>query len=192
MTDRVGCGLPFFKSILGGRKAMSRLKRLAVYSAFLLAMGSLGAGQKTVHAQTLDDKALKGMKWRQIGPFRGGRALAVAGVAGDPGTYYFGAVAGGVWKTEKRGRTYASRIRSTSPRSWCIRKIPTLYTWRRWDTLTDRMKCAACFVRTTAARRGRKFYSRTTRPARSIWCSTRIIRTFCLPLYGKRNARHGA
>src|SRR5437879_12434797 len=78
MTDRVGCGLPFFKSILGGRKAMSRLKRLAVYSAFLLAMGSLGAGQKTVHAQTLDDKALKGMKWRQIGPFRGGRALAVA------------------------------------------------------------------------------------------------------------------
>src|SRR5439155_351555 len=71
MTDRVGCGLPFFKSILGGRKAMSRLKRLAVYSAFLLAMGSLGAGQKTVHAQTLDDKALKGMKWRQIGPFRG-------------------------------------------------------------------------------------------------------------------------
>ena len=37
---------------------MSRLKRLAVYSAFLLAMGSLGAGQKTVHAQTLDDKAL--------------------------------------------------------------------------------------------------------------------------------------
>src|SRR2546429_4889985 len=106
MTDRVGCGLPFFKSILGGRKAMSRLKRLAVYSAFLLAMGSLGAGQKTVHAQTLDDKALKGMKWRQIGPFRGGRALAVAGVAGDPGTYYFGAVAGGVWKTENGGLTW--------------------------------------------------------------------------------------
>src|SRR5207302_7411333 len=95
MTDRVGCGLPFFKSILGGRKAMSRLKRLAVYSAFLLAMGSLGAGQKTVHAQTLEDKALKGMKWRRIGQFRGGGALAVAGGGGDRGTNYSGAGAGG-------------------------------------------------------------------------------------------------
>src|SRR2546429_3019368 len=117
MTDRVGCGLPFFKSILGGRKAMSRLKRLAVYSAFLLAMGSLGAGQKTVHAQTLDDKALKGMKWRQIGPFRGGRALAVAGVAGDPGTYYFGAVAGGVWKTENGGLTWMPMADKTGNKS---------------------------------------------------------------------------
>src|SRR2546429_3533312 len=58
------------------------LKRLAVYSAFLLAMGSLGAGQKTVHAQTLDDKALKGMKWRQIGPIRRGRAPAAGGPNG--------------------------------------------------------------------------------------------------------------
>src|SRR5437867_7529818 len=103
MTDRVGCGLPFFKSILGGRKAMSRLKRLAVYSAFLLAMGSLGAGQKTVHAQTLDDKALKGMKWRQIGPFRGGRALAVAGVAGVSGADVFGVGVGGALQRAKGG-----------------------------------------------------------------------------------------
>lgn len=85
---------------------MSSLNRFAICSAFLLAIGSLGAGQKTVNAQTLDDKALKGMKWRQIGPFRGGRALAVAGVAGDPETYYFGAVAGGVWKTENGGLTW--------------------------------------------------------------------------------------
>jgi photosystem II stability/assembly factor-like uncharacterized protein len=57
-------------------------------------------------AQTLDENALKGMKWRQIGPFRGGRALAVTGVAGDPETYYFGAVAGGVWKTANGGLTW--------------------------------------------------------------------------------------
>src|SRR2546429_9491955 len=95
MTDRVGCGLPFFKSILGGRKAMSRLKRLAVYSAFLLAMGSLGAGQKTVHAQTLDDKALKGMKWRQIGPFRGGGAVGGGGGGGGAGASFFCGRGGG-------------------------------------------------------------------------------------------------
>jgi len=49
---------------------------------------------------------LAGMKWRQIGPFRGGRALAVAGVAGDPTTWYFGAVAGGVWKSTDAGATW--------------------------------------------------------------------------------------
>ncbi|MBZ5528100.1 MAG: glycosyl hydrolase [Acidobacteriia bacterium] len=54
-------------------------------------------------AQAGEEVALKAMKWRQIGPFRGGRALAVAGVAGDANTYYFGAVAGGVWKTTSGG-----------------------------------------------------------------------------------------
>ena len=57
-------------------------------------------------AQTLDENTLKAMKWRQVGPFRGGRALAVAGVAGDPETYYFGSVAGGVWKTTNGGLTW--------------------------------------------------------------------------------------
>jgi len=57
-------------------------------------------------AQTIDAEAMKGMQWRQIGPFRGGRVLAVTGVAGDPNTYYFGAVAGGVWKTTNAGWTW--------------------------------------------------------------------------------------
>jgi photosystem II stability/assembly factor-like uncharacterized protein len=43
------------------------------------------------------------MRWRLIGPFRGGRALAVEGVSGDPLTYYFGAAAGGVWRTTDGG-----------------------------------------------------------------------------------------
>ena len=42
---------------------------------------------------------LKGLKYRSIGPFRGGRSLTVAGIAGDFNTYYFGAVGGGVWKS---------------------------------------------------------------------------------------------
>src|SRR2546430_16729283 len=48
-------------------------------------------------------KTYGGMKWRLIGPFRGGRALAVTGVLSQPNTYYFGAVAGGVWKTTDGG-----------------------------------------------------------------------------------------
>ena len=38
----------------------------------------------------------EGLKYRLIGPFRGGRATGVAGVAGDPTTFYFGAAAGGL------------------------------------------------------------------------------------------------
>ena len=85
---------------------MSGLRRSAVCSALLFVMPFFVAWQNTIQAQTLDEKALKGMKWRQIGPFRGGRALAVTGVAGDPETYYFGAVAGGVWKTQNGGLTW--------------------------------------------------------------------------------------
>jgi len=46
---------------------------------------------------------LKGLDWRQIGPFRGGRVTAVAGVDSQPNVYYFGATGGGVWKTIDAG-----------------------------------------------------------------------------------------
>ena len=49
---------------------------------------------------------LQAMKWRQIGPFRGGRVTAVSGVPGDPTTWYFGAVAGGVWKSTDAGASW--------------------------------------------------------------------------------------
>jgi hypothetical protein len=69
---------------------MSGLKRLLRICSVLLALVSCGLASTAVRSQTLDENALKGMKWRQVGPFRGGRALAVAGVAGDPEKYYFG------------------------------------------------------------------------------------------------------
>ena len=43
------------------------------------------------------------MKWRMIGPFRGGRAVAVSGVPGTGTTFYFGSAGGGVWKTVNAG-----------------------------------------------------------------------------------------
>ena len=45
----------------------------------------------------------KGMQYRLVGPFRGGRVVAVSGVVGQDDVYYFGAVAGGVWKTTDGG-----------------------------------------------------------------------------------------
>jgi photosystem II stability/assembly factor-like uncharacterized protein len=57
-----------------------------------------------------DDKAaqgpFKGMQYRLVGPYRGGRVVAVSGVVGQNDTYYFGAVAGGVWKTTDGGLTW--------------------------------------------------------------------------------------
>ena len=50
----------------------------------------------------LDFKGL--LEWRCIGPFRGGRVVAVAGDPNDPAVFYFGGVAGGVWKTFDGGQ----------------------------------------------------------------------------------------
>ena len=55
-----------------------------------------------------EEKAYKGMKYRLIGPFRGGRSLTAAGVPGDPTTYYFGATGGGVWKSTDGAMTWSA------------------------------------------------------------------------------------
>ncbi len=54
-------------------------------------------------AQSVSPELLDGLKWRLIGPFRGGRVVAVAGVPSDSTTFYFGAVNGGIWKTTDAG-----------------------------------------------------------------------------------------
>ena len=54
-------------------------------------------------AQSVPPQLYNGLKWRLIGPFRGGRVVAVAGVPGSSTTFYFGAVNGGIWKTTDAG-----------------------------------------------------------------------------------------
>ncbi len=75
--------------------------QLRVRVAGALALLFAGA----VHADV--DPAYYGdLSWRLIGPFRGGRVLAVAGVPHEPQHFYFGAVNGGVWETNDAGRTW--------------------------------------------------------------------------------------
>ena len=64
------------------------------------------ASPPTTANPTVDPKLYGAMKWRLIGPFRGGRVLSVTGVTSQPNTYYMGAVAGGVWKTTDGGITW--------------------------------------------------------------------------------------
>jgi photosystem II stability/assembly factor-like uncharacterized protein len=53
------------------------------------------------------DPFFRGMKYRSIGPYRGGRSLTAAGIPGDPATYYFGATGGGVWKSTDGANTWS-------------------------------------------------------------------------------------
>src|SRR5919201_4593406 len=57
-------------------------------------------------APSIRESLLDSLQWRLIGPHRGGRVVAVAGDVSDPATFYFGACAGGVWKTTDGGTTW--------------------------------------------------------------------------------------
>src|SRR5258708_386024 len=60
----------------------------------------------SVHAQQYDPKLYSEMRWRCIGPFRGGRTVAISGVPQQPNVFYMAAVNGGVWKTTDFGNTW--------------------------------------------------------------------------------------
>src|SRR6476469_5184602 len=57
-------------------------------------------------ATPIRPELLSGLVWRNVGPFRAGRISAVSGVIGEPGTFYIGLPAGGVWKTTNAGATW--------------------------------------------------------------------------------------
>jgi photosystem II stability/assembly factor-like uncharacterized protein len=59
-----------------------------------------------VFSRQLPPDLYSGLRWRMIGPHRGGRTVAVSGVEGQPNVYYFGGVGGGVWKTTNGGITW--------------------------------------------------------------------------------------
>src|SRR3981081_176166 len=89
---------------------MSRIARifcLAITSVFFISsLATVLYAQAGTSAPVVPDNFYSAMQWRCIGPHRGGRVLAVSGVRGEPNTFYFGAVAGGVWKTTDAGHTW--------------------------------------------------------------------------------------
>lgn len=78
---------------------------LAVATIALLPF-SLAAQSRATAAAAYDTTLFRAMQWRNIGPFRGGRADAVAGVTAQPNVYYAGYTGGGVWKTENAGHSW--------------------------------------------------------------------------------------
>ena len=72
------------------------------FRTFLLALASAAV----VLAQPYSPSLYSGMRWRQVGPFRAGRISAVAGIPGDPATYYLGTPGGGIWKSTSGGTAW--------------------------------------------------------------------------------------
>ncbi len=84
---------------------------LAISSLFIFPAQAQRRAKTTAAAAQANEPAysnslLTGLKWRNIGPFRGGRSIAVSGVPGQPNVYYFGAVGGGVWKSVDGGNNW--------------------------------------------------------------------------------------
>ncbi len=95
---------------------MSSMKSITNTTLFLFLSLFLFTGCASLNAQknksqtqatsTFDESLYSGLKYRLVGPFRGGRSCTATGVSGKPNLYYFGSVGGGVWKTEDAGATW--------------------------------------------------------------------------------------
>jgi photosystem II stability/assembly factor-like uncharacterized protein len=85
------------------------LRRSYALYSFAALIVLLSTAHLTVRAQQrgYDQSLLKGLQWRSIGPYRGGRSTAVTGVSSQPNVFYFGATGGGVWKTTDGGINWA-------------------------------------------------------------------------------------
>ncbi len=80
------------------------MRRAAV--AFVLASLAAGVCASRAQAATVAPSLYQAMHWRFVGPLRGGRTVAIDGVAGQPNVFYIAAVNGGIWKSRDAGRTW--------------------------------------------------------------------------------------
>ena len=87
-----------------------KLLKILIIVLFIWPMTSQSQARKSnsktsTSSETLD-KSFNNLKWRNIGPFRGGRSVTSTGVVGHPNIYYMGSTGGGIWKTIDAGNTW--------------------------------------------------------------------------------------
>ena len=80
---------------------------LILSAAALTRYTAVGQSIQTAIPSPVDSVLLHSFKWRNLGPERGGRSIAVSGVRGQPKVAYFGATGGGLWKTTDGGEHWA-------------------------------------------------------------------------------------
>ncbi|HVS01776.1 MAG TPA: glycosyl hydrolase [Thermoanaerobaculia bacterium] len=106
------------------RQRVALAPALATFLAVALTVVPAGAARQQQQpdrssAPGYAEPLFRGLEYRLVGPFRGGRVTAVAGVPGEPYTFYMGATGGGVWKTVDAGlswRNVSDKIRRDEPR----------------------------------------------------------------------------
>ena len=82
------------------------LRRFLLTFALCLPVLTVAGHAAEKKAGSFDSGLWRAMEWREVGPYRGGRSAAVAGLPADRDTYYFGSTGGGVWKTTNGGRNW--------------------------------------------------------------------------------------
>src|SRR5271157_1672248 len=122
--------------------------KLTLLCLFLLTVPAAHQAQ----TQNVDTQALGEMRWRDVGPLRGGRTRANSGVPSQPNVFYVGAVNGGVWKTNDYGRTSACATASRSRKWPLIPAIPTASSSLSRGTLMALTPSVASTAPLTAAR----------------------------------------
>src|SRR5690242_11450493 len=80
--------------------------RRTLLALVAVAGGVAGMAQTRPPAASVPASLYSALTWREIGPFRGGRVLAVTGIPDRPDTYFLGAVIGGVWRTTDGGHQW--------------------------------------------------------------------------------------
>jgi len=95
----------------------ARVKRMIHFVFLLLAFEFAFPVVGVAKAQQIPTSTYQDLRWRMIGPFRGGRTRALAGVPNQPNVFYIGAVNGGVWKSDDCGRTWTPIFDSQSTQS---------------------------------------------------------------------------
>jgi photosystem II stability/assembly factor-like uncharacterized protein len=100
-------GVTIGDRILGTHMTHKHLVRPVLLALALAVSFTAGLLPRALAQQArIDASVYSGLRWRSIGPFRGGRVNGVSGVPGQSNTFYFGSVGGGVWKTTNAGRTW--------------------------------------------------------------------------------------
>jgi len=82
------------------------MRRPLISFSFVLLWNITNPGVFAKSEPGVNPALYKALKWRYVGPSRGGRATTVTGVTSQPNIYYMGASGGGVWKTENSGHTW--------------------------------------------------------------------------------------
>jgi photosystem II stability/assembly factor-like uncharacterized protein len=88
------------------KKTSNRLA-LGLLALVAIAGALRGVSTRAQSSDAIDASLYSGLRWRSVGPARGGRSIAVGGSAARPNEYYFGATGGGVWKSTDFGHTWA-------------------------------------------------------------------------------------